>query len=176
MRNSFIKRYRIICIISVRSISNVHCSMLMTVVALAMFIKIVRQFQSVWLSTDVADSLSVTCCRTSLVMMAYNASLSTDKFIHRQSFDLQFQSFWQNQIYTYSNSRISSSYNKTFCCYSAYINKSIIHFNIANSRIATYCQARIRKKDFTNITSAYITSAGTSPPDINTICIFHSTA
>ena len=176
LHNRSIERYCIIRIIDVCSISNVHCSLLMAVVTLTMLIKIVRRFQSVWFFTDVADSLSVTCCRTSFMMMTHNASLSAYKFIYWQCFNLQLQSFWQNQIYTYSNSRIVSSYNKTFCCYSAYINKSIIHINIANSRIATNRQARIRKKDFTNITSTYITGAGSLTINGITCCMFYYTS
>ena len=159
LHNRSIERYCIIRIIDVCSISNVHCSLLMAVVTLTMLIKIVRRFQSVWFFTDVADSLSVTCCRTSFMMMTHNASLSAYKFIYWQCFNLQFQSFWQNQIHAYSNSIIASSYKKAFYRYTTHINKSIIHINTANSRIATNCQARIRNEDFTNITTTNITSA-----------------
>ena len=172
MSNRCVERRCIICIISVHSISNTHCCMIMAVVTLTMFIKIVRQFQSVWLSTDVADSLSVTCCRTSFVMMAHNARLSYDKFIHWQRFNLQLQSFWQNQIYTYSNRTIPSSYNITFCCYSAYINKTIIHRNTTKRRIATNRQVGIIKFYSSNITSTNITSAGGNTIHGILLCMF----
>ena len=172
LHNRSIERYCIIRIIDVCSISNVHCSLLMAVVTLTMLIKIVRRFQSVWFFTDVADSLSVTCCRATFMMMTHNASLSAYKFIYWQCFNLQFQSFWQNQIYTYSNRTIPSSYNITFCCYSAYINKTIIHRNTTKRRIATNRQVGIIKFYSSNITSTNITSAGGNTIHGILLCMF----